>query len=113
MADKKYPVEYTVDFPEGGISAEEAKAKFGDGAFGLCDAIMFANVLRPDDGSLSVLFVSRDPLTGGEMTPEEYFKIWTLMANFLVNKLPEGGRRNLCEAVVDTIRSGMSRGQLH
>jgi hypothetical protein len=51
---------------------------------GGCDAMLAVSVIRPPDGSLSTLFMSLEGATGEEMTGDEKFKIWMLLASHLM-----------------------------
>lgn len=75
-----YHLSYSAEPHPEGISKKELEAK---GNVGGCDAIFFASILFPPDGSYSLLFSSKDGRTGTELSDDEWFKIWMLLSKRL------------------------------
>ncbi len=96
MSEKKYFLRYDIEAHPKGISKKAAK---GDGA-GWADALFLASIIYPPDGSLSMLFMSKDGRTGKELDDNEWFKVWALLAARLAQSKTLGpGKRGLCADV--------------
>lgn len=96
----KYKMQYIVKNYPDGISKDEAvnDAKEGISA---CDAMLTASILYPEDGSISVLFMSMDGRINGELADIECFKVWTMLGVRLANSKTLGpGQRGFCAAVM-------------
>lgn len=83
------------DAPPEGLSRDQIP----DG-FGACDAMLLASIIYPEDGSLSVLFVSKDGRSGDDLEDKEWFKVWALLSARLAKSETLGeGKRSLCKSV--------------
>lgn len=100
-----YRLRYRVDFEPGQFEKSDATPDQG-----LTDALLLASIIYPPDGSLSVMFLSKDGRTGEELADIELFKVWSMLSARLAESttLPEGMRRfaqrNL-EAVRDALKA--------
>lgn len=103
MSNHRYRLTYDVQpQPKGLLKEEVPKGKSA------ADAIMMASIIYPEDGSLSVLFISRDgrpeAAPSHELAPHEIFKIWGMLASRLANNPAlAAGQRALCESVWNVI----------
>jgi len=103
-----YHLLYAVEAVPEGISEEEAReqaeqeqAKKGKGA---CTAIILAPILYPEDGSYSVLFLSKDGRTDEELDDSELFKAWSMLAHRLAqSETLSHGKKDLCGQVFDIV----------
>jgi hypothetical protein len=85
MTDKPehlYKVSYKIETNDPPITADQARERAEQG-WGACDAVLMASILFPEDGSYSVLFASRDGRTDEELSENEMFKVWMMLANRL------------------------------
>lgn len=100
-------MQYSMKHAPGGLSKEEAKEQSKDG-FGACDAMLAASIIYPEDGSLSMLFISLDGRTGEPLEDIEWFKVLTLLAARLAKSKTIGeGRRAFCEVVNNAISNAV------
>jgi hypothetical protein len=89
MSEKKYDHTYKLSYhlePKDTLSSEREDGE------GLCDAMICHSIIFPPDGSYSHYLVSLDGRTGEEMSSNELFKAWTMMAATLSKRedLPPG-----------------------
>lgn len=105
MRDHKYRVIYNMIHEPDGLEVKDVPA--GHGA---TDALFLASIVRGADGSTSTVTVSMDGDTGADLSPDEVFKLWALMAHQLVDQLPPGGRRDLCHQTFEAVRSAVLGG---
>lgn len=101
MKNKKYNLTYNVK-PEKITRKKVAKSSCGS-----CDAIIMAPIQLPDDGSISVSFLSSDA-EGNSLPITDWFKVWAL----LTRKLSESNdlskdKRLFCKSVFDIINAAM------
>jgi hypothetical protein len=101
----KYRIKYDFKQESGEFSAEELK-KEGKGG---TDCLILASMLHPEDGSYSQGYMSFDGRKGGaEMSANDEFKFWILMANSLMNKSGLApGKKALVTDVWETFRLAM------
>lgn len=67
---------------------------------GACDAIAVFSILFDSDIDTSYVLQGIDGRTGSEMNHKQLFRIWTLMAATLGEKMDDGGERDVCLEVV-------------
>lgn len=97
-----YHLAYQAESHPEGISKEELEAR---GNVGGCDAIFFASILFPPDGSYSLLFSSKDGRTGEELSDDEWFKIWMLLGKRLGDsRTLSAGKRQMAQFTWEAIR---------
>lgn len=120
MSQHKYTLLYKLDpRPEGYTKEEleELNAKLPDDQkWSACDAGIFFSLLYPEDGSYSWLMLPVDGRPAAkakdhELSDDEVFKCWTMLAHRLANSKTLGeGKKMLCaqvhEIMVDAIRRG-------
>ena len=92
---RTYPLVYRVDRLEEPITAEEARAK----GLGATDEIFIGSIVHTPDGGRSYVFVGLDGTTGESMPPVKMFRLWAILASRLIEELPPGEWRGLCEDV--------------
>ncbi len=98
----QYHISYQAEPHPNGISKAELEAK---GNVGGCDAIFFASILFPPDGSYSVLFSSKDGRTGEDLNDDEWFKIWMLLSKRLgESETLQEGKRDFAQFTWEAIR---------
>ena len=91
----KYKLKYYWNFENGEFSKEDLEE--GEGA---CDAVLFASILYPDDGSYSTLFLTVDGRTNETLPDNEIFKVWLMLGKKLMdNKELKGWKAELVEGV--------------
>lgn len=102
--EHKYRLSYKLEpLPDGGITAEEAKARAKDG-HGACDAMLVASIIYPEDGSLSIMFAGKDGRTGEDLADVEWFKVWMLLTERLARSETLGeGKRFLCAEIFQMV----------
>lgn len=72
---------------------------------GACDSIVIFSILHQKEqtemleGSTSTLIMSQNGRTKKELTPDELFQSWAVMAAHLSEELPEGPKKEFCESV--------------
>ena len=99
----KYKLKYDLNLDAGEFSKEEVQKEKKAG----CDALFFASILFPEDGSYSAYFHSIDGRNEGkELDDNEWFKIWMSLASRLQRSetLSEGKKR-IAEATMALIQS--------
>lgn len=96
-----YPLGYTVkrfDPPK----TKAQLAAIGDDDLGACDALVVMSILYPDDGSYSMLPLSRDGRTGGRLASREIFKAWMMLAKHVAEMTDlDDARRSLAGGAFD------------
>lgn len=100
---------YKLLYKPEGYSVEEAKAKAKEG-FGSCDAMLFASLLYPEDGSFSCLFVSADGRKGiqEDLDDNEWFKVWSMLAHRLAkSETISPNKKELCHQVFEIIAASI------
>lgn len=101
-----YKILYKLEHNEKGVPGSEVPE-----GMGATDALFAASILYPPDGSLSVMFFSKDGRTGKELEDIEWFKVWILLANRLAkSKTLDPVRKEIAKTAWDivcqTIMSG-------
>jgi len=101
--EHRYKIAYQVELPENGITKEELAER----RVGGCDCIVVASIIgRPGGpGGLSTVIVSLDGFTGGDLTPEQQFQIWSTWAHALMEQLPEGTRKDICREAFKAVKT--------
>jgi hypothetical protein len=101
---KKYHVTYHCDFHPDGIEADAVPP--GDGA---ASAVIIVSIAASEpDGTTSTIFISRDGRTGEEVSDDEFFKAWALLAHRLSRSPSLGpGKRAFCAVVHEGVRKGL------
>lgn len=78
---------------------------------GACDAALFASIMYPKDGSLSVYFIGADGRSGKELEDLEWFKVWALLAHRLGNsKTLSPTKKLVASEVFELIRKSVLQG---
>lgn len=94
-----YHLTYKITPHPEGIAKEQVPA--GDGA---CDALIVHSLIYPPDGSLSLLTTGTDGRHARDVSPNEMFKVWSLMSKELAdNEQLSKNKRELCQIVFETI----------
>ena len=104
MSAPKYHLTYDVEPHPNGITGKKIGKlnKFGT------DALFWASIMYPEDGSLSVLFGSLDGRNGKDLEDHEWFKVFMLLSGRLAkSKTLDAGRVALAKHAWDTIRKAM------
>ncbi len=77
---------------------------------GACDSIMIFSIAHSDGqknllgGGTSTTVLSRNGYTEKELTPEEQFTCFCMLASHLSGTLSDVAARLICEAVINTLR---------
>lgn len=104
MSKSKYKHKYLVKYKvEGGEwDREEVDPSKGEGA---CDAVGIMSLIYPPDGSLSCVFYGLDGKTKGQLSDNEWFKIWFLLGSNLIksDKL-DSDRKGVVFDSLETVR---------
>jgi len=74
-----YRVTYKIVHEHNGIRGNKVPK-----GWGATDALFAASILYPEDGSLSIYFLSKDGRTGKELSDNEWFKVWAMLTNRLL-----------------------------
>jgi hypothetical protein len=69
-----------------------------------CDAVVILSMIYPDDGSFSLLVNSHDGRHRSEVTEQDLFKCWFMLASRLAESLGPGWRRDIAKKVLDRVR---------
>lgn len=100
-----YKVLYQVTHKPEGVKGNDVPI-----GMGAADAIFMASILYPEDGTLSMLFLSKDGRTGEELDDHEWFKVWMLLAPRLAaSERLDAGKRALCAEVHGIIADAILR----
>jgi hypothetical protein len=100
---RKYYLEYDARPHPDGIEVGEQQE-----GYGLSDAILTASILRPEDGSYSIMWLSMEGKTGEQMESAEIWKAWYLLAEKLrADTELSAERRKLCQLLCETVRAVM------
>lgn len=75
----RYRIRYKTEIEVGSFTREEIYAKEAGGT----DALLYASIICPEDGSYSIVWFSKDGRTGEELTEKEIFKAWLMLAGRL------------------------------
>jgi len=103
MDNHLYKLLYDITVEEKGVLKKDIPE-----GMGACDALLISSVIYPADGSFSINFISVDGQTNTDMTFDELFKIWAIMANMLSeHKNATPGKAALCNQVFDVIRAAL------
>lgn len=103
VSEHKYKVLYSMEAKPEGFTADEVPV--GKSA---TDALFLTSIIYPEDGSLSMLFLSLDGRNDEVLPDSEWFKVWM----FLTKRLGESktlaeNRREFCREMFNLIRAGM------
>jgi hypothetical protein len=95
-----FHLRYKLDFESG----EFSKSEIAEG-FGAADALMICSISYPEDGSYSMVPLSRDGRTNQELTAKEMFKAWILLGQHIaqMDDLDEG-RKLIAETPFQMMR---------
>lgn len=105
-----YKVRYKME--PGSFTREQIK----EGGHGGADALIIGSIIKYENGSTSTMWFSNDGEQEKEMTPDDVFKAWVLLAAQLSETLPETGkgadRRQLCKQVFETVRTAIKMARI-
>lgn len=97
----RYRLSWTLEPHPDGITKAELLAAKRSG----CDAVILCSMIYPEDGSFSLALFSADGRTGGEVSDDEKFKVWTMMAQQLAESPELGpGKRAFAAGVFESFR---------
>lgn len=102
--ERPFHVTYEVHTHPDGITPERAEHK------GACDSIMIFSIAHTDGqtnllgGGTSTMVLSRNGYTEEELTPEEQFTCFCMLASHLSKTLSDTAGKLICEAVINTVR---------
>lgn len=98
--DRRFPVAYNVLVDEK-LTGAELKAR----NLGGCDAVIIHSIIYPADGSRSEVIIGHDGRTDTDLSDEEMFKSWAMLAHRLAQSTTLGdGRKMLAQFVHATLR---------
>ena len=107
--DHGYRLTYEIKRHDPPLTEEQLKRQEGD--VGACDSLLICSVMGdPDPGTatgISALWFGVHGEKDDELTPDAEFKLWALLAHRLIDRLPDGGRRDLVTQVREAIRSAL------
>lgn len=100
MSEHKYRLIYQITpKPEGILKKDLPKD------VGACDSVVLISMLDHDDGSYSQVNVTLDGATEKPITPNQLFKVWSLLTKELADdKDLEAGKRAFCNDIFEVIR---------
>lgn len=102
-----YRLSYSFEADAGHFTKEQLKASGRGGT----DAWLFASILYPADGSLSVQFASRDGRSESgkdDLDDTEWFKVWSMLTSRLAqSETLSAAKRDFCQAVFMSIRDAV------
>jgi hypothetical protein len=105
MADQKeqkdkFWLTYHIKHHEEGIQKDQVPDNHG-----ASDALLvMSKLLNEIDSTEDYAFIALDGKTGQNMTPQEVFKAWVVLANMLKDNLPDGDiRKDLCFDVLNIV----------
>lgn len=98
---RKFAVSYEIRNHPDGI---RPAALSGD--MGAADALIVVSIVEPPSGGKSYVVISTDGQK--QLSPDEIFKAWAVMASQLAETLPPGGRRGLAQAVFDSVQEAVT-----
>jgi len=82
----RYRVTYVVEHHTPGFTAAELEAKHND-FLGAADAVVILSIMRSDEDGFSLMPMSVDGDTGLEISEDELWKCWALLAARLAKSL--------------------------
>jgi hypothetical protein len=101
----KYKLRYKFDCEHGDFSLDQIKKN----EYGGCDAFMFASIIYPDDGSLSMQFTSRDGRNENKnLEVGDLFKVWMQLGFLLVQKGLGGWQGALVKETIEWVRENIT-----
>jgi hypothetical protein len=106
MSEKLYPLTYDIrpeDPPLPRSKVEELNRS-------ACDAIVLLSMIYPPDGSFSLLVESLDGRTGEEVSDNELWKVWTMLATRLAkSKTLSTNKREVAQLLWETVCSAVKQ----
>jgi len=101
MSEHKYTTQYTIENKS--LLAEEIPE-----GVGACNDIIIHSIILPPDGSYSHCMVSQSGETKKDLTGDELFKAWVMMAKTVVdNPTTSPHKASLAAALFETVREAM------
>lgn len=98
-----YHLRYKITPEEKGVARGEIHDEEGEGG---CDAALFASIIYPDDGGLSVAWVGVDGRTAGELSPRTTLTAWSMLAEQLSGSLwLDDEEQKVCRDAFEGIRA--------
>lgn len=105
-ASHRYKMSFHLKREDPPLTHAEVKQRAeADPTFGASDALILGSILRTDSGGASYQLSTFDGDTGEPLSPDHLFETWAMMAKALVDTLPEGNRKNLCNLVFEAVRA--------
>lgn len=80
---------------------------------GACDALVTVAVLNDSEGGSDYSVTSVDGRTGEHLESRQMFRIWQMLAEHLAKELPDGGPKDIAEAVVSTLQRAKEMADAH
>lgn len=98
---RRYPLTFAIDRHVPPITEKQIPGRVLESdIFAAADAIVILSMLYPEDGSFALLVDSLDGRTGEEITDNELWKVWTMLANRLMrSKTLAEPKRELAEVL--------------
>jgi hypothetical protein len=94
MAEHRYPLSYTLKREDPPLTKDQIDTN----EIGASDAVVILSMIYPEDGSFSLAIDSLDGRTGDEVTDNELWKVWTMMASRLAeSKTLSESKRSLAQ----------------
>jgi len=108
MNNHVYRLQYKVTAKPEGLTADEATKGLETDGLGACDALFYASIMYPEDGSLSILFDGLDGRTGAVLDDREWWKVWVFLAQRLgMSKTLDENRKAICRDVFETVMEAL------
>ena len=108
MTARSYPISYDIQIHESGASPEWLDNAGRGGA----DAVVIWSMIYPDDGSFSLMPMSLDGNSRQEVSDDELFKCWSMMAQQLSKSTQlSAGKRDLCRRAFEVVRQVIMQGR--
>src|SRR4051812_26663810 len=109
----KFHVLYKAIVKQEGFTAEELQAVSTEiltsENYGATDAVLIVSVIKRSDGGRSYAFPSIDGTTGKEISLDDLFRIWAVLAHSLSENQNLGyGRRTLCHQVHEIVKEAIA-----
>lgn len=94
-----FPITYHVKHHEEPISKDDVPH-----GYGVSDSLLIMSKIFMPDGTKDYAFLALDGNRGDNMTPQEVFEAWVVLAGMLKDNLPMGDvRKDLCMDVLKIV----------
>ena len=96
-----YPITYLVEQHDPPLERDQIPPERG-----ACHDVWIGSITKSEEGK-SYAFISMDGKTGDEVSHDELFALWVIMAGVLEDNLEDGGRKKICGEVFKTVQDAV------